>query len=204
MVGDGVNSALRTAHADHFGAEIKEGRNRYIWLGTGKVFDSFTFAFVETDHGWIWCYGYAFDPGHSTVVVECAPETWTGLGLDRADEAEGLGLLEKLFADILDGHPLIGRSAGFRPRPVADLPHPHQPDLAPRQPGPPRRRRPHHPLLHRRRRPPSPWRTPSPWPRPCASTPTCPGPSPATSGSAPGNCSPSRARPVTAPSGTRT
>ncbi|MER6491646.1 FAD-dependent monooxygenase [Streptomyces griseorubiginosus] len=112
VAGDGVNSALRTAHADDFGAEVKEGRNRYIWLGTGKVFDSFTFAFVETEHGWVWCYGYAFSPERSTVVVECAPETWTGLGLDRADEAEGLVQLEKLFADILDGHPLIGRSAG--------------------------------------------------------------------------------------------
>lgn len=112
VAGDGVHSALRTGHADHFGAEIKEGRNRYIWLGTSKVFDSFTFAFVETEHGWIWCYGYAFGPERSTVVVECAPETWSGLGLDRADEADGLARLEKLFADILDGHPLIGRSAG--------------------------------------------------------------------------------------------
>ena len=112
VAGDGVHSTLRNGHADHFGAEMKEGRNRYIWLGTSKVFDSFSFAFVETDHGWIWCYGYAFSPERSTCVVECAPETWAGLGLDRADEADGLALLEKLFADILDGHPLIGRSAG--------------------------------------------------------------------------------------------
>ncbi|MET7729799.1 FAD-dependent monooxygenase [Streptomyces sp. NPDC005402] len=112
VAGDGVRSVLRTGHAEHFGAETEEGRNRYIWLGSSKVFDSFTFAFVETDHGWIWCYGYAFSPERSTVVVECAPRTWTGLGLDTADEADGLALLEKLFADILDGHPLIGRSTG--------------------------------------------------------------------------------------------
>ncbi|EDY60304.1 MULTISPECIES: FAD-dependent monooxygenase [Streptomyces] len=112
VAGDGVRSALRTGHADHFGAETEEGRNRYIWLGTSKVFDAFTFAFVETDHGWIWCYGYAFSPERSTIVVECAPRTWTGLGLDSADEAEGLALLEKLFSDILEGHPLMGRSAG--------------------------------------------------------------------------------------------
>jgi 2-polyprenyl-6-methoxyphenol hydroxylase-like FAD-dependent oxidoreductase len=41
--------------------------------------------------------------------VECSPGTFTGLGLDRADEAEGLVLLEKLFADVLDGHRLIAR-----------------------------------------------------------------------------------------------
>ncbi|MGI5451934.1 FAD-dependent monooxygenase [Streptomyces sp. CA-249302] len=111
VAGDGVHSALRTAHAGEFGSEISPGRNHYIWLGTTKVFDAFTFAFVETDHGWIWCYGYAFSPERSTCVVECAPETWTGLGLDTANEADGLALLEKLFADTLDGHALIGRSS---------------------------------------------------------------------------------------------
>ncbi|MEU5317833.1 FAD-dependent monooxygenase [Streptomyces sp. NPDC021056] len=109
VAGDGVHSALRTAHAGHFGTEVRAGRNHYAWLGTTKVFDAFTFGFVETDHGWIWCYGYGFGPDRSTCVIECAPETWSGLGLDRADEAEGLTLLEKLFADVLDGHSLIGR-----------------------------------------------------------------------------------------------
>lgn len=109
VAGDGVHSALRTRHADHFGTRIDTGRNRYIWLGTSKSFDTFTFAFTETEHGWIWCYGYGFGPAAGTCVVECAPETWTGLGLDRAPEADGLALLEKLFAGILDGHPLIGR-----------------------------------------------------------------------------------------------
>lgn len=114
VAADGVGSALRTHHAAHFGSEITFGRNRYVWLGTTKVFDAFTFAFTETDHGWIWAYGYGFGPGGSTCVVECAPETWTGLGLDRADEGEALVLLEKLFADVLDGHPLSARSGGGR------------------------------------------------------------------------------------------
>ncbi|MFB8748793.1 FAD-dependent monooxygenase [Streptomyces parvulus] len=112
VAADGVGSALRTRHAAHFGTEITTGRNRYVWLGTSKVFDAFTFAFTETDHGWIWAYGYGFGPGGSTCVVECGPETWTGLGLDRADEGEALVLLEKLFSDVLDGHPLTARSGG--------------------------------------------------------------------------------------------
>ncbi|WP_371596401.1 FAD-dependent monooxygenase [Streptomyces sp. NBC_00564] len=110
VAGDGVNSALRERHADHFGSDIVLGRNVYSWLGTTKVFDSFTFSFVETDHGWIWCYAYPFSAEHSTCVVECSPETWTGLGLDAAGEGDGLALLEKLFADLLDGHGLIGRA----------------------------------------------------------------------------------------------
>ncbi|MEU9136638.1 FAD-dependent monooxygenase [Streptomyces sp. NPDC048404] len=110
VAGDGVNSALRERHADHFGTEISHGRNHYLWVGTTKVFDSFTFSFVETDHGWIWCYAYRFSDDRSTLVIECSPRTWTGLGLGHAGEADGLALLEKLFADLLDGHGLIGRA----------------------------------------------------------------------------------------------
>lgn len=109
VAADGVNSVLREAHADHFGGEVTAGRNQYIWLGTTKVFDSFSFAFKETEHGWIWCYAYGFSGERSTCVVECSPETWTGLGLDTSGETDSLRLLEKLFHDLLDGHELIGR-----------------------------------------------------------------------------------------------
>ncbi|MGW0465849.1 FAD-dependent monooxygenase [Streptomyces sp. NPDC003027] len=112
VAADGVNSVLREAHGDHFGAAVTTGRNPYIWLGTTKVFDSFSFAFKETEHGWIWCYAYGFSGERSTCVVECSPETWAGLGLGTRGEAESLNLLEKLFHDLLDGHPLIGRSQG--------------------------------------------------------------------------------------------
>ncbi|MGV9788413.1 FAD-dependent monooxygenase [Streptomyces sp. NPDC003435] len=110
VAADGIGSALRTRYADEFGTQVAHGRNHFLWLGTTKVFDAFTFAFVETGHGWIWAYGYPYDSGHSTCVIECSPETLTGLGLHRADEGEGLALLEGLFADLLDGHPLIGRA----------------------------------------------------------------------------------------------
>jgi 2-polyprenyl-6-methoxyphenol hydroxylase-like FAD-dependent oxidoreductase len=112
VAADGVHSALRERHRDHFGTEVSAGRNMYSWLGTTKVFDAFTFAFVETEHGWIWCYAYRFCDDRSTVVVECSPETWRGLGLDVADQATGLARLEALFAKPLDGHPLIGRAQG--------------------------------------------------------------------------------------------
>ncbi|MFC4014092.1 FAD-dependent monooxygenase [Nonomuraea purpurea] len=109
VAGDGVNSVLRESHADHFGSQIAVGRNTYLWLGTTQVFKAFTFAYTETEHGWIWCYGYPFSGEHSTCVVECSPETWRGLGFHEANEADCLARLEKFFADILDGNPLIGR-----------------------------------------------------------------------------------------------
>ncbi|MET7331743.1 FAD-dependent monooxygenase [Nonomuraea sp. NPDC005650] len=110
VAGDGVNSVLRQRHADHYGPEFAVGDNYYTWLGTTQIFKSFTFAFSQTPHGWIWCYGYGFGETHSTCVVECAPATWRGLGLHEADEADSLALLEKLFSEILGGHPLIGRA----------------------------------------------------------------------------------------------
>ncbi|MFG3510765.1 FAD-dependent monooxygenase [Streptomyces sp. NPDC047821] len=109
VAGDGVNSALRARHTGHFGTDVTAGRNTYVWLGTTKVFDAFTFAFVETAHGWIWCYGYRYAEDRSTCVVECAPDTWRGLGLHRASHTDCLALLQRLFAEPLDGHPLIGR-----------------------------------------------------------------------------------------------
>jgi 2-polyprenyl-6-methoxyphenol hydroxylase-like FAD-dependent oxidoreductase len=107
---DGVGSRLRQRHQDRFGTEVVAGRNRYVWLGTSKVFDAFSFAFVETDAGWIWFHAYGFSGDRSTFIVECAPETWAGLGLDRLGADESLRLLERVFERYLDGHPLIGQA----------------------------------------------------------------------------------------------
>ncbi|MEU1147952.1 FAD-dependent monooxygenase [Streptomyces sp. NPDC005863] len=112
VAGDGAHSRLRTAHADAFGTRVTRGANRFIWLGTTRVFTEFTFAFVETDEGWIWCYAYGYSDEHSTCVVECSDTTWRALGFDRLDHAEALRHLEKLFAAPLDGHPLLGRRDG--------------------------------------------------------------------------------------------
>jgi 2-polyprenyl-6-methoxyphenol hydroxylase-like FAD-dependent oxidoreductase len=103
---DGVNSRLRQLHQDDFETDVRVGRNKYVWLGTSKVFDEFTFAFVPTAAGWIWCHAYAFDDATSTFIVECSPETWTGLGFDDLGEDDTLALLEQLFASHLEGHPL--------------------------------------------------------------------------------------------------
>lgn len=110
LAGDGAGSALRDQHAEHFGTKITEGANRFIWLGTTKVFGSFTFAFVETEHGWLWAYAYGFDGTHSTCIVECSAATWSGLGLDTAPQQEALDLLQDLLAGPLEGHPLMGRT----------------------------------------------------------------------------------------------
>lgn len=106
VAADGAGSAHR--RAGDFGVTVEVGANKYVWLGTTKVFRSFLFAFVRSDAGWLWCHAYGYDQAHSTFIVECSPATWQGLGLDHMGVAEGLALLERLFARHLDGHPLIG------------------------------------------------------------------------------------------------
>jgi 2-polyprenyl-6-methoxyphenol hydroxylase-like FAD-dependent oxidoreductase len=108
---DGAGSRLRQLPRDQFKTAIGVGRNKYIWLGTSKVFDVFTFGFVQTDAGWIWCHAYGFDADTSTFIVECSPETWTGLGFDRLGEGETLELLEELFDSHLEGHALRSNGA---------------------------------------------------------------------------------------------
>ncbi len=105
---DGVNSRTRL-EAGGFQTDVHLGSNKYIWLGTDKVFGSFTFPFVHTDSGWVWAHAYGIDDESSTFIVECPSETWTGLGFDTMPPQDGLALLEKLFVRQLDGHPLIGQ-----------------------------------------------------------------------------------------------
>ncbi len=107
---DGVNSRLRRPHVDRFQTNVDVGRNKYIWLGTSRVFDTFTYAFVETDAGWIWFYAYGFDSSTSTCIVECSPGTWAGLGLDRLGADDSVALLQRTFERYLDGHPLMVQS----------------------------------------------------------------------------------------------
>ena len=104
---DGVNSRLRRLHEGRFQTRVEVGRNKYIWLGTSKVFGTFTYAFVETPAGWIWFYAYGFDGETSTFIVECSPETWTGLGFEELGTDDSVALLERAFEQCLDGHPLM-------------------------------------------------------------------------------------------------
>ena len=105
----GVNSWVRQLYADHFRTNVDVGRNKYIWLGTHKVFDAFTFAFEETDAGWIWIHAYCFNSDTSTCIVECSPETWEGLGFDKLGSDGSIALLEEIFESHLEGHSLINQ-----------------------------------------------------------------------------------------------
>jgi anthraniloyl-CoA monooxygenase len=117
---DGANSRLRDRYAEHFGVDVQVRRNKFFWFGTRKVFEAFTFAFEQTEAGWIWAHAYRFSDQLSTFIVEMDPETWAGLGFDAMDQPDAIAHCERIFARYLDGHPLMS-NATHLPGPQAWL-----------------------------------------------------------------------------------
>jgi anthraniloyl-CoA monooxygenase len=112
LAADGAGSQLRAWYAEDFGTRIDRGRNHYLWLGTHRMFGQFSYAFEPTPAGWIWFYAYPFDAATTTFIVECAPETWHGLGFDRMGPEESRLALERIFEAHLAGYPLLLQSRG--------------------------------------------------------------------------------------------
>ncbi len=111
---DGVFSTTRSKHDAHFNPRIDLRTCRFIWLGTKKKLDAFTFAFKETEFGWFNLHAYRFNDEMSTFIVETPESTWFKAGIDKFEAAESIAFCEKLFADLLDGHSLISNARHLR------------------------------------------------------------------------------------------
>ncbi len=115
VASDGLNSKIRSEHAEVFKPDVDVRACKYIWLGTHQKFDdAFTFIFEETEHGWIWVHAYQFDDDTATFIVECAEDTWRNFGFNRMSQEETIALCEKLFARYLDGHKLMSNAKHLR------------------------------------------------------------------------------------------
>jgi anthraniloyl-CoA monooxygenase len=104
---DGVNSIVRRLREREFGTSVEPEGCKYVWFGTDLVFDAFTFAFRETEHGLFQAHAYPFDERLSTFIVECPEPTWRRAGLDELSEDESLSFCERLFAQDLQGRELL-------------------------------------------------------------------------------------------------
>jgi anthraniloyl-CoA monooxygenase len=111
---DGVFSTVRGKHEAHFNPRIDLRTCRFIWLGTKKKLDAFTFAFKETPYGWFNLHAYRFNAEMSTFIVETPEPTWERAGLETKTPAEAIAFCENLFADLLDGHSLISNARHLR------------------------------------------------------------------------------------------
>jgi anthraniloyl-CoA monooxygenase len=111
---DGLNSVVRTRYEKTLQPDIDLRKCRFVWLGTHKLFDAFTFAFVENKHGWFQAHAYRFDDNTSTFIVETPEEVWRASGLEEMSQEEAIAYCEQLFADQLEGHKLISNASHLR------------------------------------------------------------------------------------------
>jgi len=114
IASDGINSTIRNRYEDIFKPDIVVRPNRYIWLGTKKLYDAFTFLFEKTEHGWFQAHVYKFDAHTTTFIVECPEHVWQAHRLDKADQAESVAFCEHLFAANLKGEKLMTNSRHLR------------------------------------------------------------------------------------------
>jgi anthraniloyl-CoA monooxygenase len=110
---DGVKSKIRDRFAEQFKPSIELRHARYMWLGTKKKFDAFTFYFEENAHGMFQVHAYRFDADTSTFIAECDEASYQAAGLDKMSTEESIAYLEKLFAKHLDGEKLLANRSSW-------------------------------------------------------------------------------------------
>jgi len=114
IASDGLNSRLRARYAATYKPDIDLRDCRFVWLGTRKLFEAFTFAFEETEWGWFQAHAYRFDDTTSTFIVETPERVWRAAGLETMEKEDAIAFCEKLFAKYLDGHKLMSNANHLR------------------------------------------------------------------------------------------
>ena len=111
---DGIGSAIRTQYQDQFGTKIKMMKNRFVWMGSTKPLDAFTYFFRTTPFGTIVAHTYQYEEGMSTWIFECSEQTWQNIGFEVTNEEDTIQKIAKIFKEELDGHPLISNKSHWR------------------------------------------------------------------------------------------
>ncbi len=114
IASDGFNSKIRNRYPQVFEPDLAVRPNRYIWLGTQKLFDAFTFDFRKTDHGWFQAHIYKFDDNTSTFIVETTEEAYEKHRLDQMDQQGSIDFCQELFSEVLEGAELMTNARHLR------------------------------------------------------------------------------------------
>ena len=114
IASDGLNSRIRTRFEATYRPDIDTRDCRFVWLGTHKLFEAFTFAFEQTEHGWMQAHAYRFDRETSTFIVEMPDRVWRAAGFESMSKEEAIAYCEKVFSRYLDGHSLISNATHLR------------------------------------------------------------------------------------------
>ncbi|GAA4600628.1 bifunctional salicylyl-CoA 5-hydroxylase/oxidoreductase [Actinoallomurus liliacearum] len=117
---DGLNSQVRQAYADVFRPTLDRRPNKYMWLGTDRVFEAFQFFIKQTEWGTMQVHGYPYSDGGSTFIVEMHEDVWRRAGFDVTEGVEfppgvsdeqAIERLRELFADELGGHQVFANNS---------------------------------------------------------------------------------------------
>lgn len=114
VASDGVNSVARRSFEGDFQTSLSYLDEKFAWFGTTKLFDTLTQTFVETDFGTFNAHHYRYSPTMSTFIVECDRTSWLRAGFDRLGAEDSKARCEEIFAQTLDGHPLIANKSSWR------------------------------------------------------------------------------------------
>jgi len=115
---DGVNSVVRTAEEENFGMQVETLTNWFAWYGTRARFETPALNFRMHDGGHFVAHYYPYSDELGTFVAECDARTWTRLGLAAMTDEQRQHLVEKIFAEALQGKPLISNKSMWRNFPV--------------------------------------------------------------------------------------
>ena len=115
---DGVNSLVRRTFAAELGASVGLLDNRFAWFGTARRFETLTQTFIETGEGAFNAHHYRYAPDASTFIVETNADTFARMGFAGMGEAESAAVCARLFAETLDGQPLICNNSIWRQFPL--------------------------------------------------------------------------------------
>ncbi|MBS0532195.1 MAG: FAD-dependent monooxygenase [Proteobacteria bacterium] len=114
VAADGLNSQLRRQFEGDFGTGISYSSNKFAWYGTTKRFPTLSQTFVATPLGTFNAHHYRYAPAMSTFLVECDRATWQRYGFADKTPDESRAICEQVFADVLDGHPLVSNKSVWR------------------------------------------------------------------------------------------
>lgn len=114
IASDGISSGIRSKYEKDFGTKIVLKKNRFVWLGSTKPLDAFTYFFRTTPHGVIVAHTYQYEPGMSTWIFECSDETWQKFQFEVTNEEDTIIKIGEIFKEELDGHPLISNKSHWR------------------------------------------------------------------------------------------
>ena len=123
VAANGAFSWVRNQNEDRFGTESELCRNRFIWYGTSKVFDSLSLTFRETEHGVFCAHHYRYSPDMSTFLVEVTDATWQRAGFAGMSEDETIRQCEQVFANDLLGKPILSNKSCWRQFPAVTNRH---------------------------------------------------------------------------------